>query len=1207
LAKKGTVSNCLFYETTVGGTATFTDTLMRDPMFANAAGKNFMFKKNSPAIGAGTAGSNIGDPRWGVQPNVRAFEMGDPSSNVVIYDPEYTLSWSANDPADTATITLEYAKAAAGPWTKIADKIALSVFQYKWNMKSVGYGTYYVRGTLTGETPIPSVAAGTIQYKELVPEVYYVTTTGKDANDGRTWATAKKTIASALSAARLSDTIKVAEGTYSEYVSLKDGIHIFGSYSVSTGKQDIDATPTILDGKDLEHFLIVKYNAGCTRPTFINSLILQNAESSADGGGAYIRENCTLENCIIRNCYTPNGGGGVYNGGGTIRNCTIELCSSDGAGGAVDNKGGVVENCIIRGNQGNYASVRNREGGIVCNCVFYNNQPSGSDWPNTGGVYNPSGTVYNCTFACNYGDQYAGTHSDGVAYNNVFWNNVKEDGFADPNTYIASSEGGASGDNAGDEYFQAENFTVTLNADNMHKEGPHFVAPTPFVGVPTNAGRIETMRAASFALLSGSPLIDKGRSKGAPATDIEGTKRPQKSGVDIGAYEYVKDPDPVAVTGVNIYEDTLYVVEEDSSAFTVIFTPKKATNRNVTWWIENKTLGTIDNYGCVKGLKVGTTRAAVKTADGNFTDTAYVVITPKPIPHPEVAKADSLYKIENYTIPSYIPMWVAKEAARKDSSEANIQALRDKIKLLVTKEYPYSLIANINGDPTTRMAFNWFTNNGVTKGEVQIVAKANATAADFSGDGVIKVAATATATKALNYAVSTSGIIKATKMDRKTAYTYIAHKALAENLTPGTTYSYRVGYDSYWSEIATFQTAKADKSEYSFLYMTDSHIMNQEYVDNARWCATAAIKNVSDAKFCVFPGDFVETGTKGNSEWEWERWFEESMRPALNKIPFVVTDGNHDDTENLNYDSHFNTDNQFNKRSLVVKPQFQGITYSFVYGDVLFLVYSLQDYWRGDYSYTDETSVYLTTDLGNWFHDQVAAHHGCKYRVTLCHKNVFSGSGHQEDEETPMFRSAMLPILKEYEIDLALQGHDHCYEVMGPVNPDTRKPIMSAISGVDSVAVDASTNMTGKSGGTFTVDDGTLYFIGATCGRKRYYPYTREEMEAQKGVTKMENYFDLFTSKFGQPGKPSFTKITVKSDGLYLDTYQVEDENGKATLYNSIKVVRTKAHTEIEPEPESLDRIDISSLPQAAKYICNGQLYIVRDGVLYNAMGQVVR
>ena len=99
---------------------------------------------------------------------------------------------------------------------------------------------------------------------------------------------------------------------------------------------------------------------------------------------------------------------------------------------------------------------------------------------------------------------------------------------------------------------------------------------------------------------------------------------------------------------------------------------------------------------------------------------------------------------------------------------------------LVPKTEPYNMVANINGDPSTRMAFCWFTNEGITEGKVELLPLANATAEDFASiDGVIPVSATPTTTKALNYAVSTSGIIAATHMSSKQKYTYVSHKAIA--------------------------------------------------------------------------------------------------------------------------------------------------------------------------------------------------------------------------------------------------------------------------------------------------------------------------------------------------------------------------------------------------------------------------------------------
>ena len=450
----------------------------------------------------------------------------------------------------------------------------------------------------------------------------------------------------------------------------------------------------------------------------------------------------------------------------------------------------------------------------------------------------------------------------------------------------------------------------------------------------------------------------------------------------------------------------------------------------------------------------------------------------------------------DYTVPSYI-------AYRIDSTAP-----------LLPKQDPYCIVATVNGDPRTRMAFCWFTNEGITDGEVQLLPKPNATTDDFNSPlSVARCSATAIATAPLHYAISTSGILTAARLDKNTAFRYVSHKALAQNLLPGTDYSYRVGFDGHWSEIRHFRTADADQGPFSFVYMTDSHIQNREYIDAARLCAEAVAKNEKNARFCVFPGDFVDTGTENNSEWEWERWFEEAMRPVLVRMPLVPTDGNHDDSPLLNYSCHFNTDTSFNRQT-TVRPQFAGINYSFTYGDMQLIVFSMQDFWRGDYDYQTLTSQYLEHDLGGWILRQAALAPHARWRVGLVHKNLFSGSDHQRDKETPLLRKTLLPVMKEARINLVLQGHDHCYELIGPV-------------------------------------DSTLYFIGATCGAKRYTPLTREEMEASKHIHRVENYYDLFRQPFAQPGAPSYTRVTVYPDSLLLDTYKVLPD-GTTELFNTV-------------------------------------------------------
>ena len=1033
---------------------------------------------------------------------------------------------------------------------------------------------------------------------------HYVAVSGNDAQDGLSWATAVSTLQTAINAADKGDTVFVSAGAYQQSITLKDGVNVFGGYDATTGERNVDANLTILDGTTLKTPLVIATKAN-TNPVYVDGFILQNANHTSAGGAAVLKANAILNHCTIRNCYTSGSGGGVHNAG-VVSNCIIELCEALGAGGAVHNVGGVVENTIIRGCKGNYAAIRNENNGIVRNCLLHNNEPSNSAWPNSGGIYNPSGVVYNCTMACNFGSQYAGFHSDNIAYNNLMWNNQSEEGFADPANFVSGENTKAgSGYNAADYYFETENFTVKLSPDNMATNGPHFVAPTNFVGAPKNAAEIAAMRAANFAITAESPVIDKAKANTDLTYDIENTPRPIGSHADIGCYEYNPNAPIVAVTGILLNMDTLHVYTTDTALITAILLPTKATNRNVVWSMADTTIAQVEN-GAIIGVREGQTTVSVTTEDGGFSAEAVVVVELKPIViiHPEVLLADSLYRVEDFTIPSYIPFLIAKEAARDDSTEVNLQALRDKITQLLPYQMPYNVVTNINGDPTTRMAFCWFTNERMTDGVVELMP--------ISGDQLptadafrptLSVSATPTITKPLNYATSLSGILKAAKMSATQKYTYVSHKAIAENLSPNTTYAYRVGVEGYWSEIGKFTTASDNQSPFMFIYMTDSHIQDQEYINDARLCAEAAAKATPEARFCVFPGDFVETGTNRNSEWEWERWFDEALRPVVQQMPIVPTDGNHDDSSNQNYTYHFNTDNQF-KENAKVKPQFDGTTYSFMYGDVLFLVYSLQDYWKGTYSLSTLTSTYLTNDVGNWFREQVAAHPEAKWRIALVHKNVFSGSGHQEDEETPLFRETMLPIFKDCEIDLVLQGHDHCYEIIGPVNPDTRTPILDAITDVEEVPVNMVNNMTGKKGGTFRVNDGTLYFIGATCGTKRYNPNHKLTMEADYEKHKVENYYDLFTGMFGQPGRPSYSSFTVDGNTITVNSYKVYKDIDPV-LFNTFYIKRTKEHNSGDRQgPISLEQLIQEN--GTAKIIYDGSMFIVRENIAYNALGQIV-
>ena len=68
----GTVDNTIHFNGSKrSGNTVYTKCENTDPLFVDAANGNFKLSANSPAVGAGTNGSNLGDPRWGVSASLK--------------------------------------------------------------------------------------------------------------------------------------------------------------------------------------------------------------------------------------------------------------------------------------------------------------------------------------------------------------------------------------------------------------------------------------------------------------------------------------------------------------------------------------------------------------------------------------------------------------------------------------------------------------------------------------------------------------------------------------------------------------------------------------------------------------------------------------------------------------------------------------------------------------------------------------------------------------------------------------------------------------------------------------------------------------------------------------------------------------------------------------------------------------------------------
>ncbi|MEG1544651.1 MAG: T9SS type A sorting domain-containing protein, partial [Tannerellaceae bacterium] len=393
-----------------------------------------------------------------------------------------------------------------------------------------------------------------------------------------------------------------------------------------------------------------------------------------------------------------------------------------------------------------------------------------------------------------------------------------------------------------------------------------------------------------------------------------------------------------------------------------------------------------------------------------------------------------------------------------------------------------------------------------------------------------------------------------------------------DNLQPGTTYSYRVGSENGWSPIGSFTTAKSSKEPFSFIYLTDTQANTMDMFGVSQKTIHAAQRQVKDAQFLLVTGDLVESSGSTNSEWEWEQWFS-NMQDVWYNLPIVPTQGNHDTSTNNNFAHHFNTDNSFNQTA-AVGTAMNGTVYSFVYGDALFLMINYEDYAKEGYFKA----------LTAWMEKQVAEHANVKWRIACYHKNMFTGSGsHQSDKDGKLVRENMLAVFDKLDIDLALQGHDHIYEVIGPVSNAAKTLVPGAVEHVETVTGNIRENMTGKQGGTFDVSNGTLYFLNNSAGKKKYEPRNESAMIAAIGDHAVNNYWGLFSGKFGQTGEPTFSDIKVSSDKIVISTYTV-DGLGIPTLFDSFTLKKDKAVTSVMNVPEAEK---VSIYPNPATEVIN--------------------
>jgi hypothetical protein len=255
----------------------------------------------------------------------------------------------------------------------------------------------------------------------------FVDTDAAPGGDGNSWSTAYRTIQAGIDDAdALDEEVWVAEGIYTEAITMKDGVAVYGGFTgtetllsqrhIVANMTSIDASTA--DGGAPANHVVAMSNISSSR---VDGFTLTGGDANesgpgqgACGGGIYcsaLDDSNTIASCTITGNSASYDGGGVHceASSPTIANCTIARNTADYHGGGVRCGGGsapMIADCVIADNSADQG------GGVYCtagseptiaNCMIIGNSAGGDG----GGVHFTSEYVWsypmitNCVIAGN--------------------------------------------------------------------------------------------------------------------------------------------------------------------------------------------------------------------------------------------------------------------------------------------------------------------------------------------------------------------------------------------------------------------------------------------------------------------------------------------------------------------------------------------------------------------------------------------------------------------------------------------------------------------------------------------------------------------------------------------------------------------------------------------------------------------------------------
>lgn len=574
----------------------------------NAAGSRFGKSSQFSADGSGPMGASLmfdlseiraagGDGNYHIE-KLQLFEV---SSNRVAWLAAYHGT-SSIQLAPSITMPSPLPSGSPGVFYSQALCATGGVAPYSWSVVSnslpdglsLDVSSGVISGTPSGVTATSFVvqvsgtdglfSMATFNLSIIIPP-WFVSPTGDDANDGRSWETAKQTIQAAVDVAAPGDTIWVTNGVYNSGSRVAPGNSLSNRVVIDKPievRSVNGADTTIISGTKDPSGQGMRPGCGAqaircvwmSSGALISGFTITNGHTLAmdwnigytddnDAGGIWSDpgSSAVISNCVIANNVAEGNGGGAVNG--TLYNCTFRE-NSAGFGGGI--KDGALYNCVLTGNSASYGGAAEYAHGLYMNnCVIVGNSAN-SEY---GGVM--GGTLLNCI---------------------VYYNNAPKH----PNY---------------DDFWELINCCTT---------------PMPRgSGNLTNEPSFLNYVAGDLRLSDNSPCINAGQNQGwmDAGTDMAGTNRILYGIVDMGAYEFSEflPAIPVRLVDLSVPSDVLRTNQSFFSSVTQIL-PVAATDKPITIiWTPEPVSGQGTTQACynftVPGLVL--ISVTVSNSDGGLT------------------------------------------------------------------------------------------------------------------------------------------------------------------------------------------------------------------------------------------------------------------------------------------------------------------------------------------------------------------------------------------------------------------------------------------------------------------------------------------------------------------------------------------------------------------------------------------------------------